>query len=369
MITNMPLSTKRKLLCYAIAYGVFLAALLLIEAGVRLLLPPIPTIKYFVTGPTHGDNTVGAAVFEGDPLLGWRLKANLKKVWWDYTRFSTNNYHIRYHRDIGKKPEKTFRIVCLGDSVTFGYRVPVSWPDHPDRIDPQAVPFHALIEKKLTALHSDKTVECIAMAVPGYSSHQGLAWLKRDIDWLRPDLLIVSYGWNDTDYRRIEDNVSLPTDRFSVAMRLLNSKSQAVLHILKWYTALKKQSAVTGQTQLVNRVSSQDYIKNMMAIAKLAEAYGVQPIVIGQVYRDALSHPQQARTIALNRQRLKKACKAGNSTYLEIRELTEACYPANNHLFGELIHPNYKGHQMIAERLMRLFNEQKMGASFMSPDM
>jgi len=345
-----PFTTKRKLLFYAITYGVFIATLLLIEAGVRLLLPPIPSIRYFVTGPTHGDDPDGATVFEGDPLLGWRLKNNLTNVWWDYTCFSTDNRHIPYHRNIGKKSENTFRIVCLGDSVTFGYRVPVSWPEHPERIDPDARPFPDIIEKRLKALQPEKKVECIPLAVPGYSSHQGLAWLKRDIDWLRPDILVVSYGWNDTDYRRVEDKASLPADRLSVAIRFFISKSQAILHILKWGSAFNKTDAAA--TQQVNRVSSEDYIKNMMAITALAKAHGSQTIVIGQVYRDSISNPRQAKIIAFNRQRLKKACQTKKITYIEIKELTEACYPNNSHLFGELIHPNHIGHKMIAERLI-----------------
>jgi len=349
-MANPPLSKKRKLLYYAIAYSVFVAALILIEIGVRQLLPPIASIRYFVAGPTQADDPAGAAVFEGDPLLGWRLKAHLKNVWWDYTCFSTDNRHIRYHRDIGAKPENTFRIVCLGDSVTFGYRVPVSWPEHPARIDPVAIPFPDIIEKHLKALFPEKTVECIPLAVPGYSSHQGLAWLKRDIAWLRPDILIVSYGWNDTDYRSVEDQASLPTGRLSVIIRFLGSKSQTILHLLKWYSLFDK--AHTAATQQVNRVSSEDYIKNMMAITTLAKAHGSQTIVMGQVYRDSISNTRQAMTIALNRQRLKKACKTENIAYVEIQELTEAHYPANKHLFGELIHPNHLGHKLIAERLI-----------------
>lgn len=344
-------SKKRKLLYYAIAYGSFIAVLLLIEAGVRLLLPPIPSIRYFVTGPTHGDDPAGSAVFEGDPLLGWRLKKKLTNVWWDYTYFSTNNRNIRYHRNIGEKPENMFRIVCLGDSVSFGYRVPVSWPEHPSRIDPDAIPFPKLIEKRMKMLQPEKKIECIPLAVPGYSSHQGLAWLKRDIDWLRPDILIVSYGWNDTDYRSIEDKASLPTDRLSVIIRFLSSKSQAILHILKWCSALNKTD--TAAPNQVNRVSSEDYIKNMMAISTLTKMHGAQTVVIGQVYRDSFSNPRQSKVIALNRQRLKNACKKKEIAYIEIQELTEAYYPKNNHLFGELIHPNHIGHKMIAEKLFQ----------------
>lgn len=343
-------SKTRKLLYYSIPYGVIIVTLIVFEIGVRLSLPTIPSIRYFVSGPTHADDPAGASVFEGDPLLGWRLRANLKNVWWDYTYFSTNNNHIRYHHNVGDKPENGFRILCLGDSVTFGYRVPVSWPDNPGRIDPDAAPFFKLIEKRLQRLLPGKKVECVPLAVPGYSSHQGLAWLKQDIDFYRPDIVIVCFGWNDTDYRSIEDKASLPTDPFSVILRSMASKSQAILHIVKGFSQFKAPSTPGNQ---VNRVSSEDYIKNMMAIVSLAKTHGSRIVVMGQFYRDSITNPRQARIIAFNRRNLKKSCEKNQITYIEIETLTEKAYPNNKHLFGELIHPNALGHRMIADRLMR----------------
>ena len=41
--------------------------------------------------------------------------------------------------------------------------------------------------------------------------------------------------------------------------------------------------------------------------------------------------------------------------FLEIPELTEIAYPANEAWFGELIHPNHMGHRLIASELLKLF--------------
>ena len=39
--------------------------------------------------------------------------------------------------------------------------------------------------------------EVLTAAVPGYSSHQGLLWLRRQLLAARPDVLVVYFGWND----------------------------------------------------------------------------------------------------------------------------------------------------------------------------
>jgi lysophospholipase L1-like esterase len=39
--------------------------------------------------------------------------------------------------------------------------------------------------------------EVLTAAVPGYSSHQGLVWLRRQLLAAHPDVLVVYFGWND----------------------------------------------------------------------------------------------------------------------------------------------------------------------------
>src|SRR5207244_4303724 len=77
--------------------------------------------------------------------------------------------------------------------------------------------------------------EVLPLAVPGYSSHQGLAWLRRDLAGLRPDLVTLCYGWNDVDHRSAADREAMPMDALHVASRRLVVHSQALLHLgLLW---------------------------------------------------------------------------------------------------------------------------------------
>ncbi len=349
-------SAKHTTLYYAVIYTAFILVLLSIEGIVRLTFPHIPSIQFFVMGPTHGDDSAGAATFEGDPLLGWRFKPNLQNVWWDFTFFSTNEQHLRHPGPIVKKDDTTFRIVCLGDSVTFGYRVPVSFPEHPDQVDPKALPFARLLENRLPQFH-DKNIEVIALAVPGYTSHQGFAWLNRDIVQLEPNLLIVSFGWNDTDYRPIEDKASLPNQSWKVTLRWLVSQSQAIMQASRWYTSLTAREPAAKLEARVHRVSEQDYLHNMAAIAALSKDHGAHTIMMGPFYRDAVTHPPQAQAITAYREKLRAFDQNDHITYLAIPELTEAAHPHNGNLFGEVIHPNHLGHQLIAERLIGLLRK------------
>ncbi len=357
------LSFHKKLLFHTIPYLVLLIVLIGIEAAVRLRLPHVPSIQVYVVGETHGDRHEGAQTFEGDPLLGWRLKSNLVNQWWDYTTFSTNSQHLRHPVDVKAKKPGTLRIVCLGDSVTFGYRVPVAWKENPMKFNRKHLPYPRLLEQRINGEMPDKNAEVIAMAVPGYSSLQGLAWLKREIEWLQPDIVTVSYGWNDTDYRRLSDKVSLPMERSKVIMRWLSAQSQAVIYASRW---LRETLDATGSkssappAELVSRVSSGDYVNNMLEIARVAKEHGAEPVIVAQVYQNAESNPRQAETITGNRIRLAKAAEAAGIPFLNIEELTEAAHPDNKHLFGELIHPNNLGHKLLADALYDFLVEHRL---------
>lgn len=123
-----PRRRQRRLALAAMALPLVL--LLLAEGVVRLALDPVPTLELFVyrSYPDLPERRGDEPVFEGDPLLGWRLRAGLDRVWWDYTPVTTNDAHLR-GGPVRPLPEGGRRILCLADSVTFGYRVPVVFPD------------------------------------------------------------------------------------------------------------------------------------------------------------------------------------------------------------------------------------------------
>ncbi|HEX8077004.1 MAG TPA: hypothetical protein VF511_04255, partial [Chthoniobacterales bacterium] len=195
--TSNKIPLRRRIFYLGIIYVVFLLLLLSVELVARFALPRVESLELFVATPQQRmqvANQQQSGIFEGDPLLLWRLKPNLDRAIWDFTVVSTNAQGFRADYPIGRKPAGAFRIVCLGDSVTFGYRVPPVWPERPNDYNPEWLPFPMLLEKELRQANPNRQIEVFPMAVPGYTSHQGLAWLRRDIDYLQPDMVIASFG-------------------------------------------------------------------------------------------------------------------------------------------------------------------------------
>ena len=364
---------KRRLAYAAIIYLSFLLLLAAIELGTRLTMSHLSSLDLFVATAQQKAQVADAkhsGIFEGDPLLLWRLKPNLDHAVWDFTVLSTNSDHLRSEqssRSLKPKPPGTIRIVCLGDSVTFGYRVPVVWPDRPTEYDPDWLPYPMLLEKHLRAANPGRNIEVITMAVPGYTSHQGLAWLRRDIARLQPDLLTVSFGWNDASSSDVPDRDAIRTSWYAVGVRWLVDHSQAFAHATRWLRAreaLKQQVESKTRPQIrprpAARVSQQEYLDNMFAIVDLARQHRAAVIIIAAPYRDHSSEAPEADLMLQYRVALGSTMRQRGVPFLEIRELTEDAYPANEGWFGERIHPNHMGHRLMASELVKLIASNRM---------
>jgi lysophospholipase L1-like esterase len=361
---------RRRLAYIAIIYCFFLVLLLAVEVIVRLTMSPVSSLDLFVGTPQQKmqvANPQQAGIFEGDPLLLWRLKPNLKNAVWDFTVLSTNAQSFRADYPIEAKPTGTYRIVCLGDSVTFGYRVPVVWPEKPTEYDPEWLPYPMLLEKHLRAANLDRHIEAFPMAVPGYTSHQGLAWLRRDIDRLHPDMVIVSFGWNDASSSDVADSEAIRTDWYPVTVRWFIDHSQAFAHATKW---LRSRNQVTKQQRPrpVPRVPESDYLNNLNAIVELVRNRGAKAIVIGAPYRDATTNPPEAELMKRYRAALRASMQQKQVPYLEVLELTEAAAPPNEGFFGELIHPNHIGHRLLTSELIKMMSKDKLLGDFQVPE-
>jgi lysophospholipase L1-like esterase len=365
---NIPWTRRALYLC--VPFVVFFLILGGIEMYCRHTEPQLTSLEVFVRNPEQKSGFIDryqVSMFEGDPLLFWRIKPNLKDVIWDFTLFSSNGQGLRYGHEVGPKKPGAFRIACFGDSVTFGYRVPTVWPERPDYYDRNAHPYHELLENLLGHLNPDRTVEVIPYAVPGYSSHQGAAWAREILPHLGADVVIVSYGWNDINLRTVTDRQSMSVDGRQVLLRRLMMKSQALLRASAWWqmrhaetpmpTSPSDPSATPGR---VTRVLGPEYVENIREIATLAQKSGAAVVVLGPVYRDPVTEPGEAERIGEHRRLLREAMTAAQVPYLEIPQLLETAWPSNGPLFGERIHPGDLGHRLMAGALLQFMEQRGM---------
>ena len=160
----MPTGTRRiLLLLLSIALSLFAAELVLRAAGYGRITPEM----------NFGINTRGALErggFEPHDTLFWTLPARPTAV--DQAIGA-----LHPQRPVPPKGDRR-RIIVLGDSCS--------------RISMAAPPYSELLARRL-----GPGWEVLNASVPGYTTHQGLVWLRTQLLDLEPDLVVVYFGWND----------------------------------------------------------------------------------------------------------------------------------------------------------------------------
>jgi len=117
------------------------------------------------------------------PILKWANRPG------DWGGFLINTLGFRGPEISTRKPTGLLRIVCLGDSRTFG--VWANWGFQYDNDYPAA------LERYLRGEPGRKRVEVINAGVLGYTSANGLAQLETQVLQLYPDIVTVAFGFND----------------------------------------------------------------------------------------------------------------------------------------------------------------------------
>ena len=120
-----------------------------------------------------------------DEFLGFRLRA--RHAWREAggALVRINAEGFRDDEIAPSAPPGALRILCLGDSSTFGYGVT------PGETAP------AQLEHSLARRFPGRRVEVINAGVPGWESANGAAFLaRRGMAW-KPEVVVISFGYNE----------------------------------------------------------------------------------------------------------------------------------------------------------------------------
>jgi GDSL-like Lipase/Acylhydrolase family len=157
-------------------------ALIVCEFAVRFyrrvpLLPIVPPEPYI-------DNAV---LYRPSPTRLYELRPGVDAlVGRQAIHIHINAAGQRDDRDLPtEKPQGVFRVVVLGDSFTFGGKVPLEQS------------FSKSLERALGAFDRSGRYEVVNLAVPGYNTEQEMLALKEAGLPYHPDLVIVNYVLND----------------------------------------------------------------------------------------------------------------------------------------------------------------------------
>ena len=332
----------------------------------------------------HPAKTAYEKVYQSHPTRVYTLKPNAQAimpmgVYGQYvTQWEKSGaiYEVQVNpqgwRDRPFGPHAKTRIVALGDSSTFGWDVELN-----DTYAKQ-------LERMLQAQGHD--VEVLNIAVPGYSSHQGVLMMP-EVWKLEPDVLLVSFGRNDdidsnhspTQYGRGRtDREIMPGDRIVGPPKptLVQRLREAPLFLAAenfYFRRIRNKPPPRGEVpeadHAKHRVSVAEYQENLRTIIRQARERHTRVLLVNigcffEKYRQAMMDVAREEKIgALNTfpllfakvDEIKTAPRFATCRQRLISWLSEPTL--NSSLSGWLWfstdfgHPNPCGHQVIAEAL------------------
>ena len=129
------------------------------------------------------DQYVGEPLHQPDEELFWSMIPS-SDVMFKGVRVQTNELGLRTP-PVGRKSEREFRILSLGESTTFGYKVE------------NGETYSALLQQHLNNLDSSREFRVINAGVSAYTSFQSLNYLKQRGLQAQPDLVLLYHEYND----------------------------------------------------------------------------------------------------------------------------------------------------------------------------
>ena len=210
--TNFGSSRRSLAANLALLLGSTLAALALCEVGARLLLPAPQTVKVgekkdryeapksYERLETQADKSIDSVVLFGGPH-GVRLRPNTRGEIHHHVLsgrdvvIEVNSLGLRYP-ELGPKSPDEFRVLVLGDSVTFG--------DFVEEGETWTRQMEALTEGR------KKAVRFINAGLPGAGTAEELALFREIGGRVKPDLVLVGMYLNDAQSGSLFFSKKLP---------------------------------------------------------------------------------------------------------------------------------------------------------------
>jgi len=219
-----------------------------------------------------------------------------------------------------ERDESTLRILCIGDSTTYGVGVE------------SEETYSAQLRKILEDQGCE--AEVINGGVPSYTSAQGLAALERAWRDFRPDLILTYFGNNDTSrvMTRPDREMAVLSDSAS-CMGALLGRSRVYLAMQALYLQMRKPS------ELVPRLSPQEYEANLLRIEERGKRFGARAWHIRPILPDGNGFWEGGYPAGVS--------------FLSLKEPFVASKKPAGELFVDGCHPSRQGHRILAEHLYR----------------
>lgn len=275
-----------------------------------------------------------------------------------------NSLGLRDRDYLVKKDEKTYRIIVLGDSMTFGWKLNLEDT------------FEKLLERKLNEEVGSGSYEVINAAVPGYNLRQEVASLNSN--WLRfkPDMVILGVFINDiTDFNAKPIRVlpQMPIGSFPLKLSDVPRKSFFFQFLaLKWDLIREKYNRdfnvppVVENTDFLKGVVSAntrqywlEADKQLKELARLAEKDSFEVLIF---YWPDINQFHKGEDYRGLQRILAEEADKYNFYFVDLSSALENSkeWPLLSEKFSGDYHPNEIGHKVAADVLFECLNLNKI---------
>lgn len=271
-----------------------LISLLVAEGAAHVILawmgpPPAPLdLDWAGTATTERKRKLRETVYVPDIDCFFRLAANVdleKTATARIFDLQTNSLGMRGPEIEIEKPAGVLRVLCIGDSCTFGSGAG------------GRMTYPVQLQEQLEATLGAGKVQVINAGVPGYTSYQAVAYLESRGLALDPDAVILIAGYNDSGPATVgrkgphETTATLSDLEYSK----LGSRAEPALAVLRLAKRLGGSAAQEADAQVAGkttpavqapaeksdklRVSVEEYAANIERMLEICTEHDILPVL------------------------------------------------------------------------------------------
>lgn len=317
-----------------------------------LLLCGELAVRKFVDDAPQGGG--GFHEYRPHPTLFWQLRPNMDgDVMAEGVPFHvrSNSLGLRNDEIPQDKAANCTRILCLGDSITFGYGVR------------QEQTYETRLQAMLRARYPGHEFDVINGGCPGYSSFQGLQVLKLIGLRYAPDVLIVSFIYADPATEADSDRTRAGASPLLQKVQIMLYESRLYLYLRRAHLAARMP---TGPREVnrerTPRVSADEFAANLREFADVMRARGGHVVYVNLAKKPDMPNaehwldPHQQR---YDRYRaiIRQVARDTGNEYVDC----DAPFAADARYFLDPIHPNAEGFALMA----RLLADRLIGSGWL----